>query len=119
MFISTFGPQSLSLSALGSGHHTWEWTYFLCSTHLSFSCCCSSYRRCWTLIFWDLVKPSWHHCRFGFVYDWFDPSSSSCMVRGRSGARHRMSPSGSIESANCSSRLSLFDLSLTRLSSWS
>jgi hypothetical protein len=33
----------------------------LSSTRFSSSSCCSSWCRRWTLLFWDLVKPSGHH----------------------------------------------------------
>jgi hypothetical protein len=37
-------------------------TFFLSSTRSFASSCCPSWRRHWTLLFWDLVKPSGHHC---------------------------------------------------------
>jgi hypothetical protein len=39
----------------------------LSSACLSASSCCSSWHRRWTLLFWDLVKPSRHHCKLGFL----------------------------------------------------
>jgi hypothetical protein len=83
----------------------------------SSSSCCSNWRKRWTLLFWDLVKPSRHHCEFGYMYNRFDPSSSSCTVCRRSGSRHIMSSSWTIELANSSSWLRLLYLSLTRLPS--
>jgi hypothetical protein len=83
----------------------------LSSTHLSSSSWCSSWHRGWTLLFWDLVKPSRHHCGLGFLYDWLD-SSSSWRVCQCPGARHMISSSGTREFAISSSRL--FDFSLTR-----
>jgi hypothetical protein len=79
---------SSSSSALGFGRQTLDRTFFLFSTHLSTSSCCSSWRRCWTLLFWDLVKPSGHHCGLGFLCVWLDHSSSSCNLCRRSGAWH-------------------------------
>jgi hypothetical protein len=105
--LSSFSP-----SALGFGCQTLDRIVFLSSTCLSTSSCCSSWHRCWTLLFWDLVKPSGHHYRLGFLQFWLDPSSSSSNVRWRSWARHMISSSGTRESAISSSRL--FEFSLTR-----
>jgi hypothetical protein len=103
---------SFPSSSLGFGRQTLDQTFFLSSTCISASLCCSSWHRRWTLLFWDLVKPSGHHRGLGFLRIWLDPSSSSCNVRKRSGAQHMISSSGTRELAISSSRL--FDFSLTR-----
>jgi hypothetical protein len=81
MFILAVGSSFFPSSALDFGRHTLDLTFFLCCMCLSASSCCSSWRRCWTLLFWDLVKPSGHHCGLGFLYVWLDFSPSSCRVR--------------------------------------
>jgi hypothetical protein len=103
---------SFPSSALGFGHQTLGRTFFLSSTCLSTSSCCYSWRRQWTILFWDLVKPSGHYCGLGILHFWLDPSSSNCSVRWRSGARHMISSLGTRELAISSSRL--FASSLTR-----
>jgi hypothetical protein len=67
IFISACGLSSSSPSTLGFGCQPLDRTFFLSSTSLSASSCCSSWRRCWTLLFRDLVKPSGHHCGLGLL----------------------------------------------------
>jgi hypothetical protein len=67
IFMLASGLSSFPSSALGFWHQTLDRTFFLSNTCLSASSCCSSWPKQWTLPFWDLVKPSGHHCGLGFL----------------------------------------------------